>query len=333
MEDVRIYGAGFYGCHIAKALREKRCNVNVFESTRSIFSGASGNIPARVHQGFHYPRSRMTRAACLEHEKEFMNIYGGFTRGVPINIYAIAKNESLVDFSQYKQTLSGEVPFIEIYKPEEFGLFEVEGALLTGERHIVTDRVAKYFKEEIGDLITYEFKKGKRDFLKPSWAKPWEIDCTFCSNENSGVDRYEPCIVPLLEGPSDKAVTIMDGPFGSLYPWDEDRNICSLSSAKYTPFTKDCKTYNEATEILLDLSMDEIFERTNAMIQSMEKFYPQILDFKVVDHRFSVRAMPLSGADTRLVDVQRDKKVIKIRAGKIDAIIHAQKEVERIMGI
>ena len=94
---IRVLGAGFYGCHIARALLRDGHSVEVHEIAPHIFAGASGAIPARLHIGCHYPRSRLTRAACLDHREAFMAEYGFLTRAVPVNLYAIAANHSLVD--------------------------------------------------------------------------------------------------------------------------------------------------------------------------------------------------------------------------------------------
>jgi glycerol-3-phosphate dehydrogenase len=61
---IRVLGGGWYGCHIALALIGDGHEVEIHETRERIFEGASGSIPARLHLGFHYPRSRMTRAAC-----------------------------------------------------------------------------------------------------------------------------------------------------------------------------------------------------------------------------------------------------------------------------
>lgn len=321
---IRVLGGGFYGCHIALMLKQAGHEVELHESRGNIFLGASGSIPARIHQGFHYPRSRMTRAACHEHSEAFMALYGQFTHSIPVNIYAIAKHHSLVDFDQYVGSLKNEVSFVPIHDPAEYGLENVEGALLTGERHIVTNDVADFFRKELDGIIKTNMLPGEVDSGK--WD--FTIDCTFCANDSAGVDRYEPCLVPLLEGPTFRAITIMDGPFPSLYPWNEKEGLCSLSSAKWTPFRKDCKTWESANFILSGLSKNEIDAQTDNMIASMAEFYPAVRHYKVVGHMLSIRAMPLSGADTRLVDVIRiGERTIRVRAGKIDAIIHAGRSI------
>lgn len=327
---IRILGGGWYGCHLALALLELGHDVEVHETRPRIFEGASGSIPARLHQGFHYPRSRLTRAACLEHAEAFMARYGHLTSGVPVNIYAIARHQSLVDFEQYLRTLRGEVDFIPIARPEEFGLRDVEGAVLTGERHIVTDRARQFFEANLGDRIICRAPPAE-DLNDQRWD--WTIDCTFCAHESAGVDRYEPCLVVLLAGPVDRAVTIMDGPFPSLYPWDEERGLCSLSSALWTPFSKTIRTWLEARQAIDDADQAEISYRAAQMLDQMAAFYPAVRRYEVADYRLSVRAMPLSGADTRLVDVARlGDRLIRIRAGKIDAVIHAERAVRGLMG-
>lgn len=325
---IRVIGAGFYGCHLAASLLAEGHSVEVHELADRIFAGASGNIPARLHTGAHYPRSRMTRAACLEHYREFMGEYGFLTRAVPVNLYAIAAQRSLVDFEQYVDTLTGEIEFLTVHDPAEYGLRAVEGAILVGERHIVTDMARAHFEKALGGSVKYGVAQAAVNDSR--WD--WTIDATFCANDAAGVDRYEPCLVLLMEGPTDKAVTIMDGPFGSLYPWNEEQGVCSLSSAKWTPFSKSCKTWGEARAMLDGLSGSDVRARGREMVASMAEYFPDVLNYHVVDHRLSIRAMPLSGADTRLVDVARvGERALRVRAGKIDAIIHAERVIKDMM--
>jgi hypothetical protein len=202
----------------------------------------------------------------------------------------------------------------------------VEGALLTGERHIVTDDAQNYFERTLSDNIRYNRDAGSID--DPNWDLT--IDCTFCANESANIDRYEPCVVGLLKGPTNKAVTIMDGPFGSLYPWNEELGLSSISSAKWTPLSKICITYDEAQRVLDESTHDELMQRCSQMLDSIAYHYP-ILHYshELVDYKTSIRAMPRSGADTRLVDViQVGENALRVRAGKIDAVFQAQHIVE-----
>ena len=332
---IRILGAGFYGCHIGLALKRAGHDVEIHEIARNIFAGASGGIPARLHLGApHYPRSLATRQACMIHNADFMAEYGFLTRAVPVNIYAIASDKSLIDFGTYKQIMAG-VEFLTVHDPAEFGLQNVEGAIQVAERHIVTGMARDYFDAELADVLRLKSAPGEVSSAEYDWT----IDCTFCANDSAGVDRYEPCLVMLVAPKEnwskrhpEKAVTIMDGPFPSLYPWDKRQRLHSLSSARWTPFSKTCKTWAEARALLDGLSVQEIKVQCDAMVDSMAYFYPEIREYALVEHRLSIRAMPLSSADTRLVDVVRvGERALRVRAGKIDAIIAAEKMIREMI--
>lgn len=324
---IRVLGGGWYGCHLTLALLEVGYETELHEVAGHLFSGASGGNPARLHLGFHYPRSRLTRAACQDHHSAFMQRYGQLTRAVPVNIYAIADQESLVDFGTYRQVLKGEIEYITIEKPEEFGLQNVEGALLTGERHIVIDEARKHFTEALGNHVRLNQEPGKVDDSR--WD--WTIDCTFCALDGQNIDRYEPCVTGLLKGETYTAVTIMDGPFPSIYPWDEKQGLNSLTSAKFTPLAR-CATRQEAEAILASTPKTDIAARCQSMYQQIARYWPMVENYSIEDCKLSIRAMPKSGSDARLVDVVRvGEKVLRVRAGKIDAILHAEQIVREMI--
>lgn len=325
--NIRILGGGWYGCHIALSLIKDGHAVVLEERAAQLFSGASGGNPARLHLGFHYPRSALTRTACQDHYAKFMKAYGFLTRHVPVNIYAVAENDSVVDFGTYCHTLESEVEFIRIVDPKEFGLRNVEGAVLTGERHIVIQQAREFFEEKLAGHVLYGDKKPPKDFVAD-----WTIDCTFCANDNHNIDRYEPCVTALLRGPVDKAVTIMDGPFPSIYPWNEEQGVCSLTSAKFTPLAR-CNDRAQAESIVSSTLPPVALARAHQMMEQMANFWPESSTlYGIGGYKLSIRAMPRSGADARLVDVvQVAEKTLRIRAGKIDAILYAEQMVKEML--
>jgi hypothetical protein len=318
-----------YGAHLSVALVAAGYNVVCHETADRVFAGASGAIPARLHTGQHYSRSKLTRQACQEHQAEFMSVYGKFTHGIGVNIYAIAEHDSLVDLGTYKQVLRDEIEFITIYRPSEFGLRNVEGAILTGERHILVDKLRDHFTKVLDGRIEFGVPPGPVD--DPAWDVT--LDATFCANESAGIDRYEACLTVLLEGPTDRAVTICDGPFPSIYPWDEDRSLCSLTSAKWTPLAR-YKTWKEARYFLDErCTKAQLDQHANVMFAQMATYYPRIRDeYRIVDYRTAIRALPRSAADARLCEVIRvGERGIRIRAGKLDAIFHAERQVKAML--
>jgi hypothetical protein len=331
---IRVLGGGWYGSHLALALLRDGHDVELHEIASRMFAGASGACPARLHQGMHYPRSRLTRAACQDHAAEFMGAYGHLTRPVHTNIYAVADRDSLVDFGTYCQVLRGEVEFIKIHDPAEFGLQNVEGAILTGERYISIPAAAEHFLTVLGEAVKFNTPANEVD--SKEWD--WTIDCTFCANDAENIDRYEPCVTGLVSGLDERtAITIMDGPFPSLYPWGGDVDywgLHSVTSASLTPLSKTCKTWDEAKEILDRTPADEFEGRAEEMLKQMAHFYPAAKGpwVRVRDALTAIRAMPRSGADARLVDVVRvGERALRVRAGKIDAVFHAERIVREML--
>lgn len=325
-----ILGAGWYGCHLSTALKAEH-DVLVLEKAHDIFTGASGANPARLHIGPHYPRSATTRAACQRHTSIFMQEYGNLTRPVKQNIYAVAAVDSLVDYRTYVQILRGEIPLMEIYDPAEVGLLNVEGAIAVRERHIVIEKVRQHFREVAGPIW---FNTTPDDAEVECGSADLVIDCTFCAESSTGVDRYEPCMTVLMEGPTDTAITVMDGPFPSLYPWDEALNISSLTSARFTPIAR-CDSYQTAVKELQAFKDDQSAreKRADLMIDQMSGFFPSVRDtHRNVGYLFGIRAMPASRSDARMVNVvEKRPGWLQIRAGKIDAIFDAEHQVREYL--
>lgn len=327
---IRVLGGGWYGCHIASRLLQRHYRVELHERADRLFAGASGVNPARLHLGFHYPRSFATRAACRNHNVEFMAEYGHLTRSIGTNIYAVAKDDSLVDFGNYVQTLRADgTEFVVMQRPADFGLQNIEGAVLTGERHIRIDKAREHFTAALGDAV----KLGVEPDLFPARSFDWTIDCTFCAIDPAGVDRYEPCVVGFVEAPGAPSVTIMDGPFPSLYTFDEAQGLHSLTSASLTPLSKTCRSYEEARGVLMACGDRERLARAAEMRDQIARYWPGSRWFKLKSAAGAIRAMPKSGADSRLVEVrQPEERLLRIRAGKIDAIFQAEREVLSAIG-
>ncbi|WP_406696638.1 FAD-dependent oxidoreductase [Singulisphaera sp. Ch08] len=58
--DVVVVGGGFFGCMIALHLRRQNARVAVVERGSRLLGRASYHNQARVHNGYHYPRSVLT---------------------------------------------------------------------------------------------------------------------------------------------------------------------------------------------------------------------------------------------------------------------------------
>lgn len=100
--EVAIIGAGFFGLRVALFFAKKGKNVVVFESESSALSKASTINQARVHNGYHYPRSYTTALSSHNHFKRFCHEYSYAVNNNFKNIYAIAKNNSHTSSKQFE---------------------------------------------------------------------------------------------------------------------------------------------------------------------------------------------------------------------------------------
>ena len=107
MRDVLIIGGGFYGCAIALHLaRGQGAKVVVVEREDLLLTRASYRNQARVHSGYHYPRSFVTAYRSRVNEPRFRRDYGFAVVDDFTQIYAIAKRGSRVAANQYERFMS-----------------------------------------------------------------------------------------------------------------------------------------------------------------------------------------------------------------------------------
>ncbi len=108
MRDVLVIGGGFYGCaialHLARGQARKR--VVVVEREDELLTRASYRNQARVHSGYHYPRSFVTAYRSRVNEPRFRRDYGFAVVDDFTQLYAIAKRGSRVTANQYERFLS-----------------------------------------------------------------------------------------------------------------------------------------------------------------------------------------------------------------------------------
>ncbi len=260
--DFMIIGGGIYGLYAAIALQGKY-NVLLIEKEDDFFKKASFVNQARLHNGYHYPRSVET--AKLSHRyydrfcQEFeSSIYNKFSQ-----IYAVSK-ESRVSACQYEK-FCGEVdiPIRQISNDIYFNPDVVESTYLTEECAFDYIAVKKQMLEHckcdtvLNTTITRVWEKSDRWEVSLNNSVPIEagniINCTYASInqvnrifQKPSIDlKYELCEMILCNVQQDfdnVGITVMDGHFFSIMPFGL-QGFYSLSSVKFTP-------HHESTDIL-----------------------------------------------------------------------------------
>ena len=98
-----IVGGGFYGCAIACHLAEQGWSVTLLEREPELMSRASYVNQARLHNGYHYPRSFRTAIRSRANLPVFREVYGEAIAENFRMLYAIARISSHVDAMYYRQ--------------------------------------------------------------------------------------------------------------------------------------------------------------------------------------------------------------------------------------
>lgn len=99
--DYLIIGGGFYGCSLALFLRSVSDKVTVVEAGERILDRASRVNQARLHSGFHYPRSMLTalksRMLCHRFARDFPEaVVDDFQM-----LYAVARQRSKISANRF----------------------------------------------------------------------------------------------------------------------------------------------------------------------------------------------------------------------------------------
>lgn len=274
MTDKVIIGAGLYGLYAALYCAVRGQNVVVLELEEAPFTRATYINQARVHMGYHYPRSLSTAMKSAGYFKRFVEDYSFCIHASFQQIYATSSHFSWTDAAEFKKFCrDANIPCTELPVEQYFKPGLCDGAFLTEEytydAHILRDylmeelgkcpNVQLRFQREITRIVknsrsyeVYTLHEGKEE----CYEAPFVLNATYAS-VNQVLDRvegvrtedfglkYELCEIILCkvsENLRDIGFTVMDGPFFSIMPFGKT-GYHSLTSVTFTPH----KTSYEAT--------------------------------------------------------------------------------------
>ena len=261
--DRIIIGAGLYGLYAALFCAKRGDNCLVLEYDSEAFKRATYINQARVHMGYHYPRSLSTAVKSAGYFNRFNEDYGFCVLDKFDQIYATSAHFSWTNAEQFEKFCRAanircdEMPVSKYFKP---GM--CDGAFMTEEytydAHILRDwyleQLEKYpnVKIEFGARIDkiqrkedlYEVRMAdasvyeSRFVLNSTYASCNQIlqKCVDFPEESFGI-KYELCEIILCdvdEKLKDTGLTVMDGPFFSIMPFGK-KGVHSLTSVTFTP--------------------------------------------------------------------------------------------------
>ena len=266
MYDKVIIGAGLYGLYAAKKSIEKGEKVLVIEKDPGPFMRATYINQARVHMGYHYPRSLSTALKSAGYFKRFLEDYSFCIHKSFDQIYATSAEFSwtnrnqFIEFCKAADIYCMEVPVDKYFRP---GM--CDGAYLTEEytydAFVLRDYFTDFFSKNTGAEFIYNaklqsiVKNGKvfevtvsENGITKTLETPFVLNATY-SGVNQVIDKtqgipkdffnikYELCEIILCkpsENLKDIGITVMDGPFFSIMPFGLTGKH-SLTAVTFTP--------------------------------------------------------------------------------------------------
>ena len=258
--DKIIIGAGLYGLYAALYCGKRGQSVLVLEYEDAPFKRATYINQARVHMGYHYPRSFSTAIKSAGYFERFNEDYGFSVHSEFDQVYATSSQFSWSNAAQFQKFCQAanirceELPVNAYFNP---GM--CDGAFLTKEytydamilRDYLMAEIAKYktihlrFNARINSIRqneeVYEVTLADGD----AFATGFVLNATYASSnqilEMAGFEKlgikYELCEIILCdvnEKLKGVGITVMDGPFFSIMPFGKT-GLHSLTAVTFTP--------------------------------------------------------------------------------------------------
>ncbi len=261
--DRIIIGAGLYGLYSALFCGEMGEKVVVLECDSQPFKRATFINQARVHQGYHYPRSISTAMKSAGYFERFNREYDFCINREFDKIYATSSQYSWSNGKQFKDfCAAANIPCQEL-KPENYFKSDMcDGVFMTREYTYDAMILKDYYLDKLDKLdnveIIYNVEISKIEKMQDTYVlyelstqKEYESDfvlnATYAST-NQILDmlgyekfkiKYELCEIILCDV-NDRlkecGITVMDGPFFSIMPFGKT-GLHSLTSVTFTPHT------------------------------------------------------------------------------------------------
>ena len=340
---VLVVGGGFYGCSLATHLARQGARVTVLEARADLLGGASYFNQARVHGGYHYPRSLRTAGRSQASYESFTARYASCVVDDFLCVYAVARG-SLTNARKFRRVCDHiGAPLMDAPASVRrlFNPATIEASWVTREAVFDAVRLRELVREEMADagvtvrlgspvsgveetaagalltLETGEVLTGDRVLV----CTYGEVIDTLPPGVGYTGLHCEPCEMALVDLPEPlrgKGVTVMDGPYFSLMPFPSTPHH-TLSHVRYTPHGSH-PTHEQAAAAL----RAGLTSRADWMIRDAARYVPALAGAVHRESLWGVKTVPArrDGDDARPIVLRRSDggRVLSLLGSKIDNI-------------
>ncbi|MEZ8144276.1 amino acid oxidase [Enterovibrio norvegicus FF-454] len=356
MKNNIIIGGGFYGLYIAEYLAKKGHAVHLFDEALDFMQRASFNNQARVHNGYHYPRSTLTalrsRISYPVFLKEFKDsVYLDFKKyymvGQPLGKISAYQFEQFC--KRIKAPCKAASPEIWDYVDRRYisGIYETEEVAFDAVKLKNTMLIRALNAGVIlnnGTKVNRieKLSCGKINVFSESIdgeAMVYTVDqvfnCTYSNinqiNLNSSIEviplRHElteMCLVKLPTEIEKLSFTVMCGPFFSIMPFPSTK-FSTFSHVRYTPHFDWNDRKNEPIYSSNKVLEDNHPTNWRRMVNDGTRYMPILKGCKYQTSLWETKTiLPASDRDDSRPILFKSNYVIKgyhcVMGGKIDNI-------------
>ena len=351
--DAVVVGGGFYGATIAAYLKEKRGlgRVVLLERAPQLMSRSSFTNQARVHNGYHYPRSFTTAYRSRINMPRFIRDFAPAVVSNFTKLYALARRNSKVTPAQMERFCREIGAPLKPAPRELQALFNptlIERVYLTVEQAFNADVLRELVIRRLAEAGVEVRLEAESHGLRAAGEQvsatgrdasgPFELvagmafNCCYSRLQSAGGEtapafglRHEITEMALIEPPPAIAglgITVMDGPFFSTMPFPA-RGLHTLSHVRYTPHLSWIEEGGDDPYARLEAYPRE--SRAEWMIRDSARYLPALAHARAEAALFEVKTVLTrnEGDDGRPILFQRHGeggRVFSILGGKIDNI-------------
>lgn len=331
--DITIIGGGFFGLYLAEYYSRLNKKVLVVEKENDAMQRASYVNQARVHNGYHYPRSVLTALRSRISFPKFVEEFESCIDSDFDKYYMISNRLGKVtpnQFEKFCDRIGAEHAPAQssihqlvksnmidgIFKVKEFAFNSVLLKQTMLER-LRNNNVEILFNHEVSRIkksgsnlqVTIKSGSAKQGEETQEVISKQVYNCTYSLLNNvlseSAIDliplRHEMtqmCIVDVPDELKKIGITVMCGPFFSIMPFPS-RQAHSFSHVRYTPHFEwddsNEKPYSNADKLLLDYQRKSAFKK---MKIDAQRYIPMLEDIEYKDSLWEVKTiLPRSGTD------------------------------------
>jgi glycine/D-amino acid oxidase-like deaminating enzyme len=337
--DALIIGAGFYGAEIALELRRIGFGrVLVVDREAGILRRASYVNQARVHNGYHYPRSLATADRSRANFETFVADYADVVLHGMEAVYAIAQGSrvSAAQFETFCRMVGAPCRPASPRVNALFGPGMIEAAFLTRELAFDASRLAGRLDRALesagvelrlnqeASILGWDDRRVEVRVGEHVEQAAFVFNCTYAGLEFVGAPlraglKRELTEMLLIEPPPDLrnlGITVMDGPFFSTMPFPA-AGLHSLSHVSHTP--------HESATLADGPVLRPVRSNRDAILRDAQRFLPCLARARVVRSIFEVKATLIRNEDNdgRPILIEKTPeapRILSVLGAKIDNI-------------